>query len=114
MPEPSVFESELAIQELQRQKSTGSDQIPSEMLKAGGRTVRYQIHKLIISIWNKKELREQSQQSITVSIYRNGDKTDSSNYTAISLLTATYTILSNILLSGLTPYAEKIIGDHQC
>jgi len=25
-----------------------------------------------------------------------------------------YTILSNILLSRLTPYAEEIIGDHQC
>jgi hypothetical protein len=23
-------------------------------------------------------------------------------------------ILSNILLSGLTPYAEELIGDHQC
>jgi len=26
----------------------------------------------------------------------------------------TYKILSNILLSRLTPYAKKIIGDHQC
>jgi len=25
-----------------------------------------------------------------------------------------YKILSNILLSGLTAYAEEIIGDHQC
>jgi len=25
-----------------------------------------------------------------------------------------YKILSNILLSGLTPHAEEIIGDHQC
>jgi hypothetical protein len=25
-----------------------------------------------------------------------------------------YRILSNILLSKLTPYAEEIIGDHQC
>ena len=26
----------------------------------------------------------------------------------------TYTVLSNILLSRLTPYAEEIAGDHQC
>ena len=26
----------------------------------------------------------------------------------------TYKILSNILLSGLTPYAKEIIGDHKC
>jgi len=29
-------------------------------------------------------------------------------------LPTTYKIISNILLSGLTPYAEEIIGDHQC
>jgi len=29
-------------------------------------------------------------------------------------LPTTYKILSNILLSRLTPYAEEIIGDHQC
>jgi len=32
----------------------------------------------------------------------------------ITLLSTTYKILSNILLSKLTPYAEEIIGDHQC
>jgi hypothetical protein len=31
-----------------------------------------------------------------------------------SLLSTTYKILSNILLSRLTPYAEEIIGAHQC
>jgi hypothetical protein len=32
----------------------------------------------------------------------------------MSLLTNTYKILSNILPSRLSPYAEEIIGDHQC
>jgi len=32
----------------------------------------------------------------------------------VSNLPNTYKILSNILLSRLTPYAEEIIGDHQC
>jgi sorting nexin-29 len=52
--------------------------------------------------------------SITVPIYKKGDKTDCSNNSGISLLSTTYKILSNILLSRLTPYAEEIIGDHQC
>jgi hypothetical protein len=52
--------------------------------------------------------------SITVPVYRQGDKTDCSNYRGISLLSTTYEILSNILLSRLTPYAEEITGDHQC
>jgi len=33
-------------------KSPGTDQIQAEMIKAVGRTIRYEIHKRIISIWN--------------------------------------------------------------
>jgi sorting nexin-29 len=43
-----------------------------------------------------------------------GDKTECSNYQRISLLPTSYKILSNILLSRLIPYADEIIGDHQC
>jgi len=43
VPEPSVFEFELATEELKRHKSTGIDQIPSEILKSGGRTIPYEI-----------------------------------------------------------------------
>jgi hypothetical protein len=42
------------------------------------------------------------------------DKTDCSNYRGISLLSTSYKILSNILLSRLTPHVAEIIGDHQC
>jgi hypothetical protein len=45
--------------------------------------------------------------------YKKGDKTDCSNYRGISVLPTMYKILSNILLSKLTPYAEETIGDHQ-
>jgi hypothetical protein len=56
VPESSAFEVELAIEKLKNHKSPGIDQIPAELIKAGGRTIRGEIHKLIISIWNKEEL----------------------------------------------------------
>lgn len=37
-----------------------------------------------------------------------------SNYQGKSLLSTTFKILSNILLSRLIPYAEEIAVDHQC
>jgi hypothetical protein len=43
-----------------------------------------------------------------------GYKTDCNNYHGISLLSTSYKILSNILLSRLGPYIDKITGDHQC
>jgi hypothetical protein len=104
VPEPSAFEVEMAIGKLKSHKSTGIDQIPAELIKAGGRIIRSEIHKLIISIWNKEELPEEWKESVIVPIYMKGDKTDCNNYRGISLLSTTYKILSNILLSRLTPY----------
>jgi hypothetical protein len=49
-----------------------------------------------------------------VPVYMKADKTHCSNYRGISLLLATYKIVTSILLSRLTPYAEEINGDHQC
>jgi hypothetical protein len=37
-----------------------------------------------------------------------------SNHHGISLLSTSYKILSNILLSRLSPYIDEITGDHQC
>jgi hypothetical protein len=47
VPEPSASEAELAIEKLKRYKSPGVDQIPAELIQAGGETLRSEIHKLI-------------------------------------------------------------------
>jgi hypothetical protein len=57
--EPSVSEIELAIDKLKSHKSLGIDQIPAELIKAESRTISCEIHKLILSIWNKEELPEE-------------------------------------------------------
>ena len=36
----------MAIEKLKRHKSRGIDQIPAELIKVGGRTIRCEIHKL--------------------------------------------------------------------
>ena len=58
-----------------------------------------EIHKLINSIWNNEELHEEWKELIIVPIYKKGDKTDCRNYRGILLLSTTYRILTNILLS---------------
>jgi hypothetical protein len=40
----------LAINKLKSHKSPGIDEIPAELIKAGGGTIRQNIHKLITSI----------------------------------------------------------------
>jgi len=89
VPEPSAFEVELAIEKLKSHKSPGIDQISAELIKAGGRTIPHEIHKLIISIWNKEELPEEWKESIIVPTHNEVDKTDCSNYRGISLFPTT-------------------------
>ena len=72
MPEPSAFEFEINVVKLQRHKSPGTDQIPTEFIKAGGGNIGSEINKLINSIWNKEELPEEWKESIIVPIYKKG------------------------------------------
>jgi hypothetical protein len=94
-------------------KSPGSDQILAEQIQAEGEILLSVNHKLNNSVWNKEGLPDQWEESIIVPDHKRGDKTDCNNYHGISLLSTSYNILSNILLSRLGPYIDEIIGDHQ-
>ena len=104
----------MITENLRRHKSTYIYQIPAEMIEAVGRTIRPEVHEITNSIWNKEEMPEEWKESINLPVFKNGDKTDCSNHRGISLLPTKNKTLFNIPLSRLTPYAEEIIGDHQC
>jgi flagellar basal body rod protein FlgC len=50
VPEPSASEVEMAIDKLKSHKSPGIDEIPAELIKAGGGAICLEIHKLITSV----------------------------------------------------------------
>jgi hypothetical protein len=85
VPGPSRLEVEIAIAKLKKYKSPGGDEIPTELIQAGGKILLSAIHKLINSIWNKEELPDQWKESIIVPVHQKGDKTYC-NYRGISLL----------------------------
>ena len=49
----------MTLYKLKGHKLPGIDQIPAEIIKAGGRTIPSEIHKLLNSVWNKEELPEE-------------------------------------------------------
>jgi hypothetical protein len=57
--DPSPFEVKIAIAKLKRYKSPSSEQIPAELIQAGGEILCSKIHTLINSIWNKEKLPDQ-------------------------------------------------------
>jgi len=70
VPEPSSFEVELAIEKLNIHESPGTDQILGEFIKAVGRTICYEIHKLTVSILNKECLKNGRSRSLYLFIRR--------------------------------------------
>ncbi|KAJ4446515.1 hypothetical protein ANN_13211 [Periplaneta americana] len=114
IPEPTLSEVEIAIENLKKYKSPGIDQIPAELIQEGGSALYSEIYKLVLAIWEKEIVPEQWKESIIVPIFKKGDKTNCGNFRGISLLLTSYKILSNILLRRLTPYVDEIIGDQQC
>jgi hypothetical protein len=68
VPDSSSFEVEIDIAKLKKHELPSSVQIPEKLIQAGGEPLLSQIHKLINSIWNKKELPDQWNEYITVPI----------------------------------------------
>jgi hypothetical protein len=70
----SAFEVEIVIEKLNRHRSSYTDQIPAELIKAEGGTIRSETHKPISSKWNKEELPEEWKESIILSVYKKDSK----------------------------------------
>jgi hypothetical protein len=79
-PGPSRLEVEIAIAKLRKYNSPGSDEIPAELIQAGGEILLSAIHELINSVRNKEELPNQWKESVIVQVDEKGYKTDCNNY----------------------------------
>jgi hypothetical protein len=85
IPLTSYNEICFIINKLKLNKAAGSDSIPPEFLKHGGRTLRQKLHKLILMIWNNEQLPQQWNEGIICPVYKKGEDltvttTDQSHY----------------------------------
>jgi Reverse transcriptase (RNA-dependent DNA polymerase) len=112
-PAPDLQEVEEEIGRLKNNKSAGVDQLPSELLKYGGEPLGRALHWVITKIWEEEVLPEEWMEGIVCPIYKKGDKLDCCNYRAITLLSAAYKVLSQILCRRLSPIAKEFVGQYQ-
>jgi hypothetical protein len=86
-------------------KSPVSDEIPAKLVQEKGATLRSEIHNPINSLRNRKIYLISERSLLLYQLNENGVKTYCSYYRGI-LLSAPYKILSNSLLSKLSPYVD--------
>jgi hypothetical protein len=61
---------------LKKYKSTGSNQIPAELIQAREEILLSAIHRLNTFVWNREEVPDQWKESIIIPVHKPGDKTE--------------------------------------
>jgi len=74
----------MAIEKLKRHISPGIDQILAELIKAGGRKTRSEIHGLLFIFGIRRKCLRSGKETIIVAIHKKGDKTDCTSYKGIT------------------------------
>ena len=105
-----------ATMQLKVGKSPGIDGIPAEVYQHGGEAVLDKLQDLFTNCWEKRTLQQDLRDAVMVSLYKNkGEKSDSSNYRAITLLSIAGKILAHLLQNRLIPTtAQENTPESQC
>ncbi|KAL4126110.1 hypothetical protein QTP88_010339 [Uroleucon formosanum] len=103
-----------AIGNLKNWKSPGSDGIPGELIKYGGKEMHYFMFRICQKIWKGEHLPTPWNEAVIIPLHKKGDKTKCENYRGISLLNSAYKVFTKILLNRLTLYVEENLGRYQC
>ncbi|GFX97763.1 reverse transcriptase domain-containing protein [Trichonephila clavipes] len=112
---PSITEVTLAIKKLkQNNRSTGPDNISSELLKVDEQELVNALHKIMVKIRETGKIPIEWEEGSACPIFKKRDQLECRNYMGITLLNTAYKIFSNLLFARLQPYTDKVIGNYQC
>ena len=106
-------EVEAAVKSLKKGKSPGIDNIPGELVQAGGDAVISALHKICNKIWQTGEWPIPWTQSLIITLPKKGNLQQCKNYRTISLICHPSKVLLKVLLNRLKPRAESIIAEEQ-
>ena len=89
------------------------DNIPAEMVKAGGEDMISVLLIICNKIWQTGEWPTQWTQSLVITLPKKANLQRCQNYCTISLISHPSQVMLEILLNRLKPEAEKIIAEEQ-
>ena len=106
-------EVEEAVKALKKGKSAGIDNIPGELVQAGGESMIDALHTICQKIWQTGEWPTQWTQSLVITLPKKGNLQQCNNYRTISLICHPSKVMLRIILNRLKPQAEAIIAEEQ-
>ena len=101
------------MQSLKKGKSAGVDNIPAELVQAGGEDVITALTTNCNKIWQTGELPTPWTQSLVITLPKKGNLQQCQNYQTISLISHENKVMLKIILNRLKPQTEKIIAEEQ-
>lgn len=102
LPDIDEFEIEQAIRNLKNNKAPGQDEVLAEMLKEGKDIVIPILKKLFNECLHLGQIPRDWNNSLTVLLFKKGDRGDIKNYRPISLLSQVYKLFMKVINNRLT------------
>ena len=106
-------EVEAAVKALKMGKSAGVDNIPAELVQAGGEAMIDILTAICNKIWKTGEWPTTWTQSLVITLPKKGNLQLCQNYRTISLISHPSKVMLKIILNRLQPQAEEIIAEEQ-
>ena len=106
-------EVEIAVASLKKGKSAGVDNIPAELVQAGGETMIDVFTEICNRIWRTGEWPTPWTQSLIITLPKKGNLQLCQNYRTISLISHSSKVMLKVILNRLKPQADDIIAEEQ-
>ena len=98
---------------MKKGKSAGVDNIPAELVQAGGDEVIIAVTTICNKIWQTRKWPTPWTQSLAITLPKKGNLQRCQNYRTVSLIGHPSKVMLKITLNRLKPQAEKIIAEEQ-
>ena len=98
---------------MKKWKSAGVDNIPAELVQAGGEDVITALTTICNKIWQTGKWPTPWTQSLVITLPKKGNLQQCQNYRTISLISHPSKVMLKLILNRLKPPAEKIVAEEQ-
>jgi len=112
-PPPLKSAIEKAMNGISSNKAPGPDNVPIELMRAGGAKTLDILHRICVNVWETGDWPEEWRSSVFIPLPKKGDLSQCTNYRTISLVSHASKILLKVILNRMQDKTEQEVSDEQ-